>query len=159
LYDTSYDPGSRRILDGYHHSDDWTGTAWLTSGDKSAVIFVGTKGRGDCWYGYYDGTRWPNASGTEGPGDRGFWSERFEGVFLFYDPSDFAEVAEGSMGTWEPQPYATLVIDEHLFHIDYPQTQRRTGGVTYDRERNMIYMFEPFGDGAAPVVHVWHVEG
>ncbi|MEA3397625.1 MAG: hypothetical protein U9R05_09215, partial [Chloroflexota bacterium] len=54
-------------INGYHHSDEWTGGVWLTAGGKSAVIFVGTKGRGDCWYG-----------NPAGPcldcEDRGWWS-------------------------------------------------------------------------------------
>ena len=33
-------------MDGYQESDHWLGGAWLTAGDKSAVIFTGTKSTG-----------------------------------------------------------------------------------------------------------------
>jgi len=74
-------------LNGYHHSDEWTGAAWLTADDKSAVIFVGNKGQGDCWYGNPDG---PCLECDE----RGWWSTTFEGQIIFYDPNDLADVAE-----------------------------------------------------------------
>ena len=43
----------------YQHSDDWSGAAWLKSGNRSAVVFVGTKGQGKCWYGFANGVVWP----------------------------------------------------------------------------------------------------
>jgi len=56
LYSLTYVYGvENHPLDNYHHSDEWSGTAWITAGKKSAVIFVGTKGFGDCWYGNPDG--------------------------------------------------------------------------------------------------------
>jgi hypothetical protein len=35
---------TRHTMKDYHHADDWTGAAWLTCGDRSAVVFAGTKG-------------------------------------------------------------------------------------------------------------------
>nr|NQU90582.1 right-handed parallel beta-helix repeat-containing protein [Bacteroidota bacterium] len=49
-------------LDGYKHADEWNGGAWLTFDSLSAVMIIGTKALGDCWYGFGDGTRWPNDS-------------------------------------------------------------------------------------------------
>jgi hypothetical protein len=143
-------------MDGYHHSDEWSGGAWLTAGSKAAVIFVGTKGTGDCWYGCADGTDeppWPPDC------DRGWWSTGFVGQILFYDPADLAAVAQGTMQSWEPQPYAMLKIDEYLYHITSSQQWHHLGAVTFDRERGLLYISEPLADDDKPLIHVWKVEG
>ena len=68
-------------MDAYHHSDEWTGGAWLRVGDASAVVFIGTKGIGDCWYGFENGVVWPEG-GPHPPvppppfDARGWWSSR-----------------------------------------------------------------------------------
>jgi hypothetical protein len=137
-------------LDNYHHSDEWSGGAWLTAGDKSAVIFVGTKGQGDCWYGNPDGP----CLDCE---NRGWWSDGFVGQILFYDPADLAAVARGDMEPYEPQPYATLEIDDYLYHIESGQQKSHVGAASFDRERGLLYVFEPLADRDKPLVHVWQV--
>jgi hypothetical protein len=128
-------------LEGYQHSDEWEGGAWITTEDKAAVVFVGTKGSGYLWYGFFSpggdgmpcveqGLTMPgcfNPDGTECPPElqgecsghvaesRGWWSSRFDAQILFYDPGDLADVAAGTMEPYEPQPYAVLDIDEYLF--------------------------------------------
>jgi hypothetical protein len=107
---------------------------------------------GDCWYGCADGTDeppWPPDC------DRGWWSTGFVGQMLFYDPADLAAVARGEMETWEPQPYATLDIDEYLYHIESTQQKYHLGAAGFDRERGLLYVFEPLADGDKPLVHVW----
>ncbi len=155
LYGTAYEDNPP-TMNNYHHSDEWSGGAWLTASDKSAVIFVGTKGQGDCWYGCADGTYeppWPDDC------DRGWWSTSFVGQILFYDPADLAAVAQGGMETWEPQPYVTLEIDEYLYHIESSQQKYHVGAASFDRERGLLYVFEPLADGDKPLVHVWRVDG
>lgn len=147
-------------LDGYHHSDEWAGGAWLTAGEKSALIFVGTKGRGNCWYGCSDGTVWPDQPPypESCPDfDRGWWSTSFEGLILFYDPADLAAVTRGEKQTWEPQPYATMGIDNYLFNIHSSQQKHHLGDVSYDRQHGLLYIFELMADGAKPLVHVWRI--
>ena len=52
LYTSTYtNPEVNYTMNNYHNSDEWSGAAWLTAGSNSAVIFVGTKGTGYCWYG------------------------------------------------------------------------------------------------------------
>ena len=137
-------------LDGYHHSDEWSGTAWVTSGERSALIFVGTKGKGDCWYG-----------DEQGPcldcENRGWWSEKFSGQILFYDPQDLAEVATGLREPWEPQPYAALEIDRYLFHITSDRQKYHLGAACFDAQHGFLFVFEPFADGERPVIHAWQV--
>jgi hypothetical protein len=149
-------------MDNYHHSDGWSGGAWLTAGDKSAVVFVGTKGLGDCWYGFANGVVWPDEPPYPPVPDppynqRGWWSTGFEGQIIFYDPAELAAVARGEMEPYEPQPYATLQIDEYLYDIDSTQPWYYVGAASFDRERGLLYVFEPLADGDKSLIHVWAV--
>ena len=183
-----------RCLDGYQHPDEWTGGAWIvTESGKQAVLFAGTKGTGDLyWYGYInpEGPEVPlieeemrglfdlcrssdgepfsaQASDCEPSSMRGWWSSSFTAGFLLYDPCDIGKVADGELEPWEPQPYAFIHIDEHLFHnpdgIELEMlgsgTQRRfrLGDAAWDYENGLLYVLELFADGAAPVVHVWSI--
>jgi hypothetical protein len=157
LYQTVIEANAK-TMDNYHHSDEWSGGAWLTAGSKSAVIFVGTKGQGDCWYGCPDGTVWPDEPPfpPDCP-DRGWWSTSFVGQILFYDPADLAAVAQSRMASWEPQPYATMNIDQVLFRPRSSQEWHHAGALAFDRERGYLYMVEPLVDEDKPLIHVWQV--
>jgi len=145
------DPSTNHTMTDYHHSDEWSGAAWITAGNKSAVVFVGTKGTGDCWYGDQNGPC------LECQGERGWWSTGFEGRFIFYDPNDLAKVAAGIMQPWEPQPYATLNVDQYLYHIESSQQWYHLGAACFDRTRGFLYVFEPYVDNDKPIIHVWKV--
>jgi hypothetical protein len=99
--------------------------------------------------------------------DRGWWSTRFDAQLILYDPADLARVAAEELEPWEPQPYAALDIDEHLY-LDPPewdevtlgrgdQRRYRVGAAAYDRGSGLLYVLEWYADGAKPVVHVWRV--
>ena len=154
-YSTSYysDPqGGAYIMNRYHHSDMWSGAAWLTSGNDSAVIFVGTKGRGECWYGNPDGE-------CLECDDRGWWSTYFDGEIIFYNPADLAAVAAGTMAPYQPQPYAVMNIDSVLYHIDSPQMYHHVKAASFDSANGLLYVFEPLVDNDKPLVHVWKLDG
>jgi len=86
---------------------------------------------------------------------------------IFYNPDDLARVATGQLQTWEPQPYATLDLDDRLYlnpaGIEIPllgagaQRRYRIGDVAFDRANGILYVLELFADAAKPVVHVWRV--
>lgn len=162
FYSSVYDdPEGVNALNDYHHSDEWSGGTWLRYGDRSAVIFAGIKGLGDCWYGFYDGTVWPEEPPypEEGPGGRGWWSDDFVAWIIFYDPEDLAKVASGETEPYIPQPYAVMDIDDLLYHI--PEYElRHLGAVTCDRENGILYLFEFRGDYEIdkPLVHVWKIK-
>ncbi len=78
-------------------------------------------------------------------------------MFLFYDPDDLAAVAGGDKLPHEPQPYAKMEVDEHLFGIRSHQQKRHLGAVAFDRERGYLYLLEFQGDGDKSLVHVWRV--
>lgn len=185
-----------RGLVGTQHCDAWEGAAWLTTASgKSAVLFAGTKGTGArFWYGFLhpagpdrpcvagafaseyttcrmaDGTPCPAPEMVECEGhssSRGWWSSRFSGWLLLYDPEDLARVAAGAMEAWEPQPYAHVDVDPYLYlnpsGVDLAdigpgvQQRFRLGDVTFDRADGLLYLLELFADGARPVVHVFRV--
>ena len=156
LYTSTYtNPDVHHTMTSYSHADEWSGMVWATAGSKAAVIFVGTKGTGDTWYG-----------NEEGPclecDNRGWWATGFEAQFLFYDPNDLAMVAAGTMQTYEPQPYATLNVDQYLYHITSTQQKHHLGAACFDRSGRYLYVFEVFADGDEkdkPLVHVWEIQG
>ncbi len=99
---------------------------------------------------------------------RGWWSTRFDAQFILYDPNDLAKVASGQMESWQPQPYATIDIDEYLY-LNPPewdlvelgwgdQRRNRIGDVSYDRQSGLLYVLELYADGARPIVHVWRIK-
>ena len=120
--------------------------AWLTAGDRSAVVFVGTKGMSEAWYG---DTLRECMDDCEFPYLRGWWSLYFEGWFLFYDTSDLAKVAQGVMEPYQVQPYAHLNVDDVLYYVHGKQEKYHLGACCYDRENRLFYVFErsrePFG--------------
>ncbi len=197
LYENSMNTESiERSLSGYQHPDEWAGGAWVTTASgKSALLFAGTKSNGTkYWYGWVnpagpeqpcveteligqfplcrlaDGSVCPaeDLSGCAGHNEyRGWWSTHSDAEFIFYDPADLGRVAAGETASWEPQPYAVLDIDEHLFlnpsGVEQEmlgtgdQRQHRIGDVAYDRQNGLLYVLELFADEASPVVHVWGI--
>ena len=161
-------------MDMYSEPDTWSGGAWLTAGDKSAVIFVGTKAIGNCWYGFANGIVWPyDCADDDTPpcpevpewpfSDRGYWADNIESRILFYNPADLAAVSRGKMETWEPQPYASLCIDDYLFDpgYEYERGKRQLlGACAFDRARGLLYIAERMvsADEEKSVIHVWQIE-
>jgi len=160
-YSTVYVEDQHEVKD-YHHADEWRSGAWLTAGSRSAVVFIGTKGKGKCWYGFANGVVWPD----EGPfppvppapnDSRGWWSSSFSAQMLFYDPADLAAVAKGGKKSWEPQPYAVMEMDKVLFSIKSKQQKSHVTAACFDRARGLLYVMEFRGDGDKSLVHVWGI--
>ena len=155
----------------FSEPDEWSGGAWLTAGDRSAVIFAGTKATGRSWHGFANGVEYP----TDGDPDeevpdvppwpydsRGWWSEDIAAQIIFFNPDDLAQVARGAMESWEPQPYASLEIDDYLFDpgFDHERAKRYpVGAISFDRERGLLYLFERRADEEKSLVHVFGIEG
>ncbi len=150
LYTSTYDQEGGNIMNNYHHSDEWTGAEWLTTDDKAAVVFVGTKGLGDCWYGNENGPCLECEN-------RGWWSSQFEAQIIFYDPSDLAAVASGQMQPHEPQPYHIMRIDSRLFNVTSNQQKHHVAACAFDRENGLFYVLEYRADGDKPLVHIWKI--
>jgi|GEM_PF-1737755 len=156
-------------MEGFSRADEWSGGAWLTAGDKAAVIFIGTKAIGESWYGYSSGVAYPISgdpnevipSLPDWPhDDRGWWSADIRARILFYDTEDLAEVAAQRINTYEPQPYAYLDIDEYLYNpgFDYQRGKRYLLGATaFDRVNGLLYIMERLADEDRSLVHVWRL--
>lgn len=151
------------VMEGYSHADEWSGGAWLSAGERAAVVFVGTKALGETWYGFADGTVWPE----EGPyppvpdppnDERGWWADGFAAQILFYDVGDLAAVARGEMSPSDPQPYGHLDLGPLLYGVTSPQQWHQVGAAAFDRARGLFYVLEPLVDKDKSIVHVWKVE-
>ncbi len=156
---TSTDDEPWTTMNGYHHSDEWSGGAWLTSSNGGAVVFVGTRGTGECWYGLPDGTEWPDEPPypDDPTGERGWWSTGFEAQMPFYDPADLAAVARGEMTPDQPQPYATMDLTDALLRGAGAQEKHQVGACAFGRDNGVLYVIEPRADGDRSVIHAWRV--
>lgn len=154
----------------FSESDEWSGGAWLTTGDSAAVILIGTKAVGESWYGFANGVVYPTG-GEEGPqvpevppfpnDQRGWWSKQIEAQIIFYDPADLAAVVHGQLKPWEPQPYAKLMLDPFLFDPGFDHERQKrylVGDASFDRARSLLYIMERRADGEKNLVHVFQVD-
>ena len=159
-------------MNGYQESDHWLGAAWLSAGDKSALIFTGTKAMGQSWYGFANGVVWDYACADVTPStcpeypewpydDRGFWAEDYQAQLLFFNTNDLAAVAQGQMETYDPQPYASLDLTPYLYdpqlnHADYKRDL--ITAPAFDRENGILYVIERLADEYKSVIHTWKIE-
>jgi hypothetical protein len=118
--------------------------AWLEAGGKSSVIIVGTYGHTYC-YGTPDYCQDPCGGGV---GSHGY---PYEAQMLFYDPEDFAKVAQGLMQPYEVLPYHIQNIENLLWSQCEPMPE----SMAYDRENGLIYVYQ--GINSDVVIHVWSI--
>ncbi len=155
----------------YHEADHWWGGAWLTKNDSAAVVLAGTKALGDEWYGFANGIVWEHDCAESDPptcpdlpewpfDNRGFWAENYQAQLIFYDPGQLISVARGEINSWEPQPYAILVLDEYLLdpNLNHGEYKRDlVGAAAFDRENGLFYLVERLADEYRSVIHVWAI--
>ncbi|MCA9176723.1 MAG: hypothetical protein KDB14_19680 [Planctomycetales bacterium] len=158
-------------MNGYSESDEWSGGAWLTLGDRQAVVLVGTKAIGKTWYGFSNGVVYPISGDPNDPipevppfphDARGWWSQGIEARLIFFDAGELAAVAQGKQESWTPQPYASLRIDRYLFEpgYDHPRQKRYSvGACCLDRERGVLYVAERCvqQDEERSVIHAFRI--
>ena len=158
-------------MNDYQLADHWLGGAWLTAGNKAAVIFTGTKALGHSWYGFANGLVWEYDCAEQSPptcpdppewpyDNRGYWADDYQAQVIFFNPADLAAVARGEIQTGEPQPYAALVLDEYLFNpeLDYAEYKRDlVAAAAFDREHGLFFIVERLADEYKSVMHVWRI--
>ncbi|WDP90754.1 MAG: hypothetical protein HUN04_14025 [Desulfobacter sp.] len=143
-YDTTYNN-----YPDYVENDGWGGGAWITTGDKAAVIFVGSKCMGLSCYG--DNTKCYDPCDN----DKGYHCYPRQPQMIFYDTNDLADVAQGLKKPWDIKPYQIINLLEHL---SYFKECTAIPGVTYDRNSNLLYILQYKGDDSKPLVHVFRIK-
>ncbi len=159
-------------MSSFSESDDWTGGAWITRGERQSVILVGTKATGKTWYGFSNGVVYPTSGDPNEPvpevppfphDARGWWSDDIEAQILFFDAHELAAVAANRSTSWTPQPYATLGLNEFLFDpgYDHPRQKRYSlGACGFDRANGILYIAERRvpEDEERAVIHVFRIQ-
>lgn len=148
-----------RPLAQHHPSDRWTGGAWLTLGDKQAVVIAGRKARGEFYYG--------EARPGDCSKDKGYHGPPYEVELLFYSPASLIHAANGSLPAQGLDPWLRWDclsegggINQYMLNA----CSQHVGGLAYDRGRNLLYLvqadagmtrdneFEPL-----PIIHVFRI--
>ncbi len=150
-------------VDGYKHADDWREAMWLTANGQDAIAIIGNKALGHNWYGYH-GERmrhdwviadvpYPDFWETD-PDGKGWRSHNRQPMIVLYDPQDLAAVANGSMSSYQPQPYAALRIPKETFYGG----DHEIFSAAFDSENQILYAAEFLRewDGRL-IVHAWEV--
>lgn len=143
----------------HHPADRWTGAAWLTLGDRQAVVIAGRKSLGPVYYG--------EARPGDCSQDKGYHGAPYEAQLLFYSPASLIHAAHGQLSAqalapwlrWDSQ-FDGGGLSQYLFRT----CSQEVGGMAYDRDRNLLYLvqinagytsdneFEPL-----PVIHVFRI--
>ena len=148
-----YYPEGKAMVRDFAPADWWPDGAWLSLGDKQAVIFAGGKAMRT----YTDGSYY-GPPDVDGCGYKGTHGEPYFGAMLFYDPYLLGQVANGRLAPDAVQPYAILNAEKHLFREGC--SRYYLAGVGYDDERQRLYVVEQNVDGDSgsfPVIHVWQL--
>jgi hypothetical protein len=143
----------------HHPADRWIGGAWLSLGDKQAVVIAGRKALGEFYYG--------EARPQDCTQDKGYHGPPYEVELLFYSPASLIHAANGTMQAHGLEPWLRWDgqsegggLNQYMFET----CGKQVGGMTYDRERNLLYLVQV--DAAKtrdnefeslPVVHVFRI--
>ncbi|XOV81017.1 MAG: hypothetical protein ACFHVJ_08705 [Aestuariibacter sp.] len=148
----------------------FSGAAWLTDGQKSAVVFAVSRPLGDTWYGGEDGTV-TFTSDLDLPVTRasreqirGPMATQREVSLYLYNPADLAAVANDQVQPWEPQPYRIIDVKKHLM-AGLSDREPNVGAIAFDADNGFLYMIQSNADTSDGIqgyqrrsmVYVWKV--
>ena len=147
----------------YNHSDLWRDADWVSGGETNAVMIIGDKAHGDNWYGY-QGERmrhnwvicdlpYPEFPETD-PNGKGWQAHDYIPMAIFYNPDDLAAVANGTISSFEPQPYAAKRFDENIFWRNGKLMEIASAVFDNINERLFVTEFNGLNDGRL-LVHVF----
>ena len=148
-----------RPLDYHHPANRWGGGAWVTIGNKQAVIIIGQMSLGQVHYGL--------ARPEDCDENKGYHGTPYESQVNFYSPASLIHVAHGAMGPNDVEPWMRWTdqsegggFGQYLF----PRCYRDVGGVTYDQEHSLLYISQPNAGAtpehpwsAVPLIHVFRI--
>jgi len=149
---------------GYFTQIDTVATAiHINLIDKQGVVFLGTLGTGNVWYGtWQDMGGNPCRSSTRGENANGF-----KRLAWMYDPADLARVAAGTVSPWAINPAYTSYVQGGVMGIP-PDVGLRTDceghlTATYcDPDTRRLYIVAPTADPTdpadpLPLIHVFQI--
>jgi len=137
-----YPPSGNHMRPAWTNGDAHRGAAWLTAGEKSAVVISLRKALGRGFYGI-------SRKGGES-GGKGYHFTPYEARLYFYDPAELAEVAQGKRKHYEVVPYAAYRPGESL----WPTLGGNSpGALACDSKRRLLYLGQ--GRGEKPLLHVF----
>ena len=146
-------------LPGHHPADRWTGGAWLTLGEKQAVVIVGRKSLGEYYYG--------EARPQDCTPDKGYHGTPYELQVLFYSAASLIHAANGSLPAAGLSPWLRWDGQsegggpgQYLFET----CSKHVGGLAYDREHNLLYLIQIDAGRTSdnefeslPLIHVFRI--
>lgn len=149
---------------GYNHADWWRDACWIQYGEQQSFVIMGKKGLGNNWYGY-NGEKmrhdwvladlpYPEFWETD-PDGKGWRSDNFSTMMIFYNPNDIISVANETLQPYEPQPYAALRLDKSIFW----GSNKEIASASYDAGNNKLFIaeFNAPSDGRI-LIHVFNVD-
>jgi hypothetical protein len=145
-------------LEGHHPADRWSGGAWLTLGDKQAVVIAGRKSLGSYYYG--------EARPFDCTPDKGYHGTPYEFQVLFYSPASLIHAAHRSLPATAIEPWLRWTATHAgggpgQYLID--NCNKHTGGLAYDRKNNLLYLSQidagvlRDSEEPQPVIHVFRI--
>ena len=141
-------------LTGHHGADLWRGAAWLTLGQKQAIVFAGRKAHG------------PERYGPARPDDcyiyKGYHGDSYEAQVLFYAPGDLVAASRRTIPNVQPwYRWDSSTPGGSLNRFMFQKCGKEIGSLAYDRTNNLIYISEVEAGYSAenewevlPVIHV-----
>jgi hypothetical protein len=139
--------------DLWNHASQLAGIAFVSHRGKAAVMFFGTRGLGEYWYGL------PEENGKKDPHNpyKGNHAPPYEETVWLYDPNDLLLVKEGKKRSWEIKPYSVGRLPGVR-----PSSLGLLGGVAYDPASGELYVSQSRGDLSdpsepAPLIHVYGI--
>lgn len=132
--------------------DEWTGGAFVESGEKRALILIGYKGLGDNCY-----DEPPVECHDPCSDSHGYHCNPYERQVIFYDVERLGQSALGNQDPWVVLPYEIWRPDE--FYLTGTPCWN-LGSMAFDEENGRLFMVERgLGEGElnAAVVHIWSV--
>ena len=132
--------------------DEWTGGAFVESGEKRALILIGYKGLGDNCY-----DEPPVECNDPCSDSHGYHCNPYERQVIFYDVELLGKSAIGQQDPWVVLPYE-IWRPEEFYLTGNPCWN--LGSMAFDEENGRLFMVERgLGEGElnAAVVHIWSV--
>lgn len=149
---------------GFSMCDDWSGAAFLQSGERAAIAIAGLMGTTNCYY-CGDPVDDSECHGTPLLGEcdlmcnesRGYHCGPYVRQILLHDTTQLGEAALGERQPWSVLPHAIWQPSD--LYLPNP-TCANLGGMEFDLSGGRMFLIERgLGEGERnpAVVHVWTV--